>query len=328
MPPASSLSEFGPQVDCRSLKVACPDAAADVDVPNGWALAFAKDGEGGAKWKLDVTGGAVRDRAERGAAALATIGDDAYLLRLATRLRPGGGAGRLAAALEVGDLRVSLNERSVWRCVDAAARARRAWDAARPVVFAKAAAEPERYDVERASRGAGTRSSPKFRRDVRERTPALRCAHGISTRQPRRRRDLSPRNIHAAAAASPRLVSNASSKHRDIWSQVSCGAFSVAPVSLHPDAAARQQLVRAVDDPALPSALRFGVGLLGAFPRLAIADAELDFEVEDLRPRGLKTRQEIVDVVIDAYRRRAELEETKPVWADSCSVGMHASPSF
>ena len=65
MPPASSLSEFGPQVDCRSLKVACPDAAADVDVPNGWALAFAKDGEGGAKWKLDVTGGAVRDRCSR-----------------------------------------------------------------------------------------------------------------------------------------------------------------------------------------------------------------------------------------------------------------------
>ena len=31
--------------------------------------------------------------------------------------------------------------------------------------------------------------------------------HGISTWQPRRRRDLSPRNIHVAAAASPRPVS-------------------------------------------------------------------------------------------------------------------------
>ena len=28
------------------------------------------------------------------------------------------------------------------------------------------------------------------------------------------------------------------------------------------------------------------------------------------------------------YRRRAELGETRPVWADSCSVGLRASPSF
>ena len=32
--------------------------------------------------------------------------------------------------------------------------------------------------------------------------------------------------------------------------------------------------------------------------------------------------------VVTSYRRRVELEATKPVWADSCSVGPQASPSF
>ena len=36
----------------------------------------------------------------------------------------------------------------------------------------------------------------------------------------------------------------------------------------------------------------------------------------------------LLDSLTKVYRSRAELGETKPVWAGSCSIGLRASPSF
>ena len=102
--------------------------------------------------------------------------------------------------------------------------------------------------------------------------------------------------------------------------RVTCAAFSLFPVSLAPDPGARHRLARAVDD-AQPAA-KFVAGVLAAFPRLAISDAELHFDTSELRPRGPRSLGDVLDAVGDVYKGQLK----QRWWSLASSLSLEPAP--
>ena len=163
------------------------------------------------------------------------------------------------------------------------------------------------------------------RAEVQIGRPATRRRRDAAATQPRRNRGTPPRRRRDAAATPPRKA-----------------AATPVELGLHPRydeligdrRSHASPFARISELPDPPKIVQLGLRCMT--PQLRAQAKRFDIASIEMRdfPETRRELRDALDRLLPAGAPRlypagrAELEETKSVWADSCSVGLRASPSF